>query len=148
VVQNILLPLKKIQNCDKDETLFNLKMMNKSLNITKGAAVKHWLEDRVVTASKSPTSTSGARFNHLDLQQAYRKSSAVKNGIIDPDEADTLADILQRQLIIVEETYMDRLAQTVEMAVKSNLVSDKRAHEERMNGLRSSIGDMLLEHEG
>ena len=34
VVQNALLPLKRIQNCVDDETLFNLKMLNKSLNST------------------------------------------------------------------------------------------------------------------
>ena len=139
VVQGALEPLKSIQNCVDDPTLFNLRMMNKSLNITKGAVIKRWLDDRV--------KHSGAHLQEADLRNAYHKSASVQNGIIDIDEADRLARVLAKDLVIAEEAYVDRLGQAEEkVGVSSARVTDKRVQKDRLVELKETISGLQEEH--
>ena len=95
VVKGALERLKEIQNCVGDETLFNLKMLNKSFNITKGAVIKKWLKGRVASPRISLQLQKA-------LQDGFRKSTSVQKGIIETDEADELAAVLAQDLILVE----------------------------------------------
>ena len=78
--------VEKYHNCVDDPTLFNLRMLNKILNIIKGAVMKRWLHDRV--------RRSGAH-----LQGAEHKCPSVKIGVIDTYEANKLATILAKDLV-------------------------------------------------
>lgn len=63
--------------------------MNQSLNASKGAAIKHWLQDRI--------KYSGAPLRNHDLSDYFRRSKAcTEHKIIDADEADDLAAQLNR----------------------------------------------------
>ena len=139
VVQGALETLKNIQNCVDDPTLFNLRMLNKSLNITKGAVIKRWLNDRVVS--------NGSHLQKADLQEAYRKSTSVQNGIIDVDEADELAVILAKDLTVAEKTYVHRLDKAEEMVgMTSTTVTDKRVQKNRLIELKETISGLQEEH--
>ena len=139
VVQGALEKLKHIQNCVGDPTLFNLKMLHKSLNITKGSVIKHWLNDRLAS--------QGSHLKKTDLRDAYRKSASVRDGIIDRDEADELAAILAKDLILVEGIYIERLGKAAELADDSSAtITDKRAQKKRLVGLQDTISGLQEEH--
>ena len=80
-----------------------------------------------------------------DLQDAYRRSAACTRKDIDADEADELAAILQRELIVAEETYQDRLKAIEESIAPSN--KDNRDAIARLKALQITIGTLLSEHE-
>ena len=138
VVQNALRDIKALQNCTNDDTLFNLKLPSKSLNITKGRVISHWLDSR-------SAAIAAPHLTRVDLQDAYRRSAACKRGDIDHDEADALAAVLQHQLIRVEKTYMERLKRLEEAAGVAN--QDQRDLEARLRALQHTIGSLLEEHE-
>ena len=93
VVVNALRPIKEIQNCEGVEyNCFNLRLMSKSLNITKGQAITRWIESRLKWSEGKP-------FPRIDLQDAFRKCKALKNGEISESEAAKLAAEIQKSLI-------------------------------------------------
>ena len=138
VVQNALRDIKALQNCTNDDTLFNLKLPSKSLNITKGRVISHWLDSR-------SAAIAAPHLTRVDLQDAYRRSAACKRGDIDHDEADALAAVLQHQLIRVEKTYMERLKRLEEAAGVAN--QDQRDLGARLRALQHTISSLLEEHE-
>lgn len=137
VVKGALERLKEIQNCVGDVTLFNLKMLNKSINITKGSVIKRWLNDRVASR-KSQLQKA--------LQDGFRKSTSVQKGIIDTDEADELAAVLTQDLILVEGIYVERLDVAAEMVGSSATITDKRKQKKRLVGLQDTITALQEEH--
>jgi len=138
VVQNALRDIKALQNCTNDDTLFNLKLLSKSLNITKGHVIAHWLDSR-------RAAIAAPHLNRVDLRDAFRRSAACTRGDIEPDEADALAAVLQRQLINVEETYIERLVLLEEAAGQAN--QDQKRLGARLRALQQTIGSLLEEHE-
>jgi hypothetical protein len=139
VVQNALRDIKALQNCTNDDTLFNLKLLSKSLNITKGHVIAHWLDSR-------RAAIAAPHLNRVDLCDAFRRSAACTRGDIEQDEADALAAVLQRQLINVEETYIERLGLLEEAAGQAN--QDQKRLGARLRALQQTIGSLLEEHEG
>ena len=138
VVQNALHDIKGIQNCTNDETLFNLKLLNKSLNITKGHAIHRWLDSR-------SHATEAKHLGRVELRDAYRRSAACTRGEIDHDEADELAARLSRHLFDAEETYKQRLKVLEESAGNAN--KEQRDLGARFRALQSTISDLQDEHE-
>ena len=139
VVEGALKKLKNIQNCVDDPTLFNLKMLNKSLNITKGSVIKQWLNDRL-----TPT---GSHLKKADLRVAYLNSSSVQDGIIDRDEAYELAAILANNLVCVEGIYIERLGKAAELVDGSSAtITDKSPQKKRLVGLQDTISGLQEEH--
>ena len=82
----------------------------------------------------------------IDLQQAYRRSAACLRGDIDQDEADELAAALQRQMVLAEETYIERLrAKEEEVGPGTNKASRDLAA--RLRALQDTITTLQEEHE-
>ena len=138
VVQNALHDIKGIQNCTNDDTLFNLRLLNKSLNITKGHAIHRWLDSRSHAGEAK-------HLGRVELRDAYRRSAACTRHEIDHDEADELAARLSRHLVDAEDTYKQRLKVLEENAGRAN--KEQRDLGARLRALQSTISDLQDEHE-
>jgi len=131
--------LFRIQNCVEDPTLFNLRLMDKSLNITKGGVIKNWLDGRY----------AGGEASFLTgLRAGFRKSTAVRSHLISEEEGDDLAVTLHSALSRVESPYLERLEAAGECphSLASNL-NERRAHKDRFSGLRDTIHSLIDELE-
>jgi hypothetical protein len=142
VVQNALRPIKEIQNCDGVEyNCFNLRLMSKSLNITKGKAITRWIESRQKWSEGKPLPHNV----RVDLQDAFGTCEALKNGEIDRTEADDLAAELQKSLIKAASDFEGFLQTRAEKLDKS--YQEYKDLATRLEKLGETIGDLSKEFE-
>ena len=139
VVQNALKPIKQIQNCEGDEyNCFNLRLMSKSLNITKGHAITRWIESRQKWSEGKP-------LPRVDLQDAFGKCTALKNGEILPEEVKCLAAILRKSLIDAASDFEGFLETRAEKLDKD--YQEYRDLATKLDKLKDTIGDLRNEFE-
>ena len=139
VVQNALKPIKQIQNCEGDEyNCFNLRLMSKSLNITKGKAITRWIESRQKWSEGKP-------LPRVDLQDAFGKCTALKNGEIEESEALKLAAELQKSLKNAASDFEGFLQTRAEKLDKSS--QEYKDLATRLEKLGETIGDLRNEFE-
>ena len=144
VVQNALRPIKEIQNCDGDKYncfKFNLRLISKSLNITKCHAIKRWIESRQKWSEGKPLPHNV----RVDLQDAFGKCAALKNGEIDESEAVKLAAELQKSLIKAAtdfEGFLEKRAEELDHSYQ-----DYRDLAKRLEKLKETFGDLRNEFE-
>ena len=120
-----------VQNCVDDPTFFNLRLLDKSLNITKGGVVRNWLEGRY--AGGDSRALTG-------LRAGFRQSTAVRGRVITVEEGDELAGALQRAMAAVEAPYLDRLAALQERPpATAATLSERAAHSSRYGGLIETV---------
>ena len=142
VVQNALKPIKQIQNCEGDEyNCFNLRLMSKSLNITKGKAITRWIESRQKWSEGKPLPHNV----RVDLQDAFGTCEALKNGEIDRTEADKLAAELQKSLIKAASDFEGFLQKRAGELVKS--YQEYKDLATRLQKLGETIGELRNEFE-
>jgi hypothetical protein len=142
VVQNALRPIKEIQNCDGVEyNCFNLRLISKSLNITKGKAITRWIESRQKWSEGKPLPHNV----RVDLQDAFRTCKALENGEILPEEVKCLAAILRKSLIDAAtdfEGFLEKRAGELDHSYK-----EYRDLATRLEKLGETIGDLRNEFE-
>lgn len=150
VVVKALRPIKEIQNCDGDKyNCFNLRLISKSLNITKCHAIKRWIESRQKSSEGKPL-THNVRHNvRVDLQDylqdAFGKCKALKNGDISESEAVKLADELQKSPIKAASDFEGFLEKRAEELYPS--YQDYRNLAKRLEKLKETFGDLRNEFE-
>jgi hypothetical protein len=143
VVVNALRPIKEIQNCDGDGyNCFNLRLMSKSLNSTKGHAIKRWIESRQKWSEGKPLPHNV----RVDLQDAFRTCKALENGEIDRKEADDLAAELQKSLIKAATDFEGFLKKRAAGELNHSK-KDYRDLAKRLDKLKETIGDLRNEFE-
>jgi hypothetical protein len=118
-----------------------LRLMSKSLNSTKGHAIKRWIESRQKWSEGKPL-THNVR---VDLQDAFRTCKALENGEIDRKEADDLAAELQKSLIKAATDFEGFLKKRA--AGELNSKKDYRDLAKRLDKLKETIGDLRNEFE-
>jgi flagellar motility protein MotE (MotC chaperone) len=139
VVQNALRPIKEIQNCDGVEyNCFTLRLMSKSLNITKGKAITRWIESRQKWSEGKP-------LPRVDLQDAFGKCTALKNGEIDESEAHKLAAELQKSQTKAASDFEGFLQTRAEEL--DHTYQDYRDLAKRLEKLEETIKDLSDEFE-
>lgn len=132
-------PLFRIQNCVEDASLFNLRLMDKSLNVTKGGVIRNWLEGRYAGGEASVLT---------GLRAGFRKSTAVRSGLISQEEGDDLAANLHAALARVEAPYLERLEAAKDMPHSfAASLGERRAHGERFQGLCDTLHSLIDELE-
>ena len=142
VVVNALRPIKEIQNCDGDGyNCFNLRLMSKSLNSTKGHAIKRWIESRQKWSEGKPLPHNV----RVDLQDAFRTCKALENGEILPEEVKCLAAILRKSLIDAATDFEGFLETRAEKLDKSS--QEYKDLATRLEKLGETIGDLRNEFE-
>ena len=142
VVQNALRPIKEIQNCDGDKyNCFNLRLISKSLNITKCHAIKRWIESRQKWSEGKPLPHNV----RVDLQDAFGKCEALKNGEILPEEVKCLAAILRKSLIKAATDFEGFLQTRAEKLDKD--YQEYRDLATKLDKLKDTIGDLRNEFE-
>lgn len=115
VVQNAISPLYMVHNCCNDPTLFNLKLMENSLNVVKTHVIDAWLRHRYMLAEGRGQGAS-QHAEQLDLvgayRTAYREHSTRRRASLpplSPEDVEELACALGAELKGVEEPYCARL---------------------------------------
>jgi hypothetical protein len=142
VVVNALRPIKEIQNCDGVEyNCFNLRLMSQSLNKTKFHAIKRWIESRQKWSEGKPLPHNV----RVDLQDAFGKCAALKNGEIDESEAVKLAAELQKSLIKAATDFEGFLEKRAEE--QDHSYQDYRDLAKRLEKLKETFGDLRNEFE-
>jgi hypothetical protein len=140
LVRSGLEGLFAVQNCTADASFFNLRLLDKSLNITKGGVVRNWLEGRYA---------GGEAAGLTGLRAGFRQSSAVRAGVITAEEGDELAAALRAAMGAVEAPYLDRLEALREAPpATAATLSERTAHSNRLAGLMESVQLLLDELDG
>ena len=140
LVRSGLEGLFAVQNCTGDGSFFNLRLLDKSLNITKGGVVRNWLEGRYA---------GGEAAGLTGLRAGFRQSSAVRAGVITGEEGDELAAALRAAMGAVEAPYLDRLeALRQAPPATAATLSERTAHSNRLAGLMESVQLLLDELDG
>lgn len=132
VAYNALRPLFNIQNCVDDASLFNLRLLDGSLNSTKGHVFHAWLNDRRAGAVK-----------RLELREAFSRSQAHADGRIDDDLVAELATALESELRIVEDGFYERLETASDSAPEGLSVTARLRYKERYLHVAESMKSMF-----
>jgi hypothetical protein len=141
VVRNFLAPLYSVQNCSEDPTLFNLRLLDDSLNESKGQIVKNFISSRYNTLSK---------IEHVSgFRSGFRECAAVKDGRISREDADVLANILSKEMVQISDTYCNRLEEKGKVPMYSIYTSPAASSQQdrRIDGLSESIKKLCSEIE-
>jgi hypothetical protein len=142
VVKSTLEGLYGVQNCcgaEDDGTFFNLRLLDKSLNITKGGVVKNWLDGRY--AGGEAAALTG-------LRAGFRQSTAVRANVISVEEGEELAAALRAAMAGVEAPYLQRLEGLQERPpATAATLSERTAHANRYAGLMETIQLLMDELE-
>ncbi len=139
VVRSGLEALYNAQNCVDDASFFNLRLMDKSLNVTKGNVVKEWLAGRYA---------GGEAARLTGLRAGFRQSSAVRSALISPEEGDDLAAALHAAFTRVEGPYLERLEAARErVPATAATLAERTAHDRRYAGLCETVSLLLDELE-
>lgn len=139
-VQSALRPLYNIQNCVGDEELFNLKLLDGSLNITKGHIFHTWLDAR-----RDGRGARGSGGGGLDLYESFRRCKAFKDGRVDEDTVAALASSMERELRVVEGGYYSRLEDASDAAPEGASVRDRLLYKERFVDVAETMKMMFDE---
>jgi len=138
VVRNFLSPLYKVQNCVGDQTLFNLRLLDDSLNETKGQTVKNFIQSRY-----------NSKKDHVGLRSGFRECAAVKDGRITREDADELATKLSKEMARISDTFCKRLEEKGKLpmyAVYSSPAA-RSQQDRRIDGLSETINNLCAELE-
>jgi hypothetical protein len=137
VVASTLDGLYGIQNCVRDATLFNLRLLDESLNATKGQVVKHWLDGRY---------RGGEAASLTGLRAGFRQCAAVSHGLLTVEDGEELAAALRKEMAAVEGPYLDRLEAVRERPPSTAAsLGERAAHDSRYGGLVETIQELLDE---
>ena len=138
VVRHFLSPLYKVQNCVGDQTLFNLRLLDDSLNETKGQTVKNFIQSRY-----------NSKKDHVGLRSGFRACAAVKDGRITREDADELATKLSKEMALTSDTYCKRLEEKGKLLMYTIYASPaaRSQQDRRIDGLSESIKNLCAELE-
>jgi hypothetical protein len=139
VVKNFLTPLYSVQNCSGDPTLFNLRLLDDSLNETKGQVVKSFISSRYDDATHNR--------EKYGLRSYFRECAAVKDGRFSKEDADDLASIISKDMSSISDIYCKRLEEKGKTPMYTIYSSPaaRSQQDRRIDGLCESIYSLCSE---
>lgn len=133
VVQAVLDPVFRIQNCVGDATLFNLRLMPQALNSTKGHVFTDWVATRRAGGGDAGAGDLGAL-----LERGFRRSAAAERAELDAADAEDLARGIVVAIRGAAEGYSGRLTDA------ASAVGD-RGVRACFEGLAETLADVMCE---